>query len=688
MNLGFERVYSDLIQCSPSTNYTRLDENGDNSRQIQSDTVNCEKLRDQAFNKIFEHHVTIQIRSSSMGYSLNRNHIYCLFSSDQYAIICASKLVNEQQHPPYNQLVQSNEDLNPLSRFYFEHFLIFLIDYSRGIICQQLEFQFDRIGLTIYKSTLAILSIQHQKLHLYHIDEKNGKLIELLTVGKFAQTEEEFLYKYSLPKHLLTISPRLLNKKNFKRTSSSLFDKWDDNELNHQQRKKIRENFNDLSSSRHQRNSFVREELHRPFTPPATRILINNNNHQEQQTNFRIINETHNLPANLAQSIFQRENRPIRRSSADYDLDMPTITDDEDDNDDNDDPDEPMNLTQIESSTDRTVNDSHDDYWSLIQNEILLPMNDKQLCTLKQRLLTYLYKRAKQSNKQLRFIHSFNDYLASKFYKVQFLTNNIILLKFAHETIVNKRQQEQQMHYALFVVYNIQTSTILNIYDDSSIELAHIFEKYNDDFRYSSSYGLINYKNLEFFPLSTYAGRRQFEHMYSNSTTTTGDYDSIKRLLMQLPLRTITHTISPYLDLNLYSYDEKIVHIDDMIKTCPNNPVRFFSRDCQRMKFQLTLTNRSIILPQFVTTDNPTTTTMTTTIVTPTITNNNTTTTNTNTTTTANALFIPNTLTTNRRTTLATLWHPIEPFCITIQRWPRDLDNIHNFHLYRPPNLR
>ena len=26
---------------------------------------------------------------------------------------------------------------------------------------------------------------------------KNGKLIELLTVGKFAQTEEEFLYKYN-----------------------------------------------------------------------------------------------------------------------------------------------------------------------------------------------------------------------------------------------------------------------------------------------------------------------------------------------------------------------------------------------------------------------------------------------------------------------------------------------------------
>jgi hypothetical protein len=113
--LGFERVYQDLIQCSSSTNYTRLDENGDSARQKISDAVNCENLRDRVFNKIFEHSVTIQIRSSSMGYSLNRNHIYCLFSRDRYAIVCASKLVNEQQHPPYNQLVQSNEDLNPLS---------------------------------------------------------------------------------------------------------------------------------------------------------------------------------------------------------------------------------------------------------------------------------------------------------------------------------------------------------------------------------------------------------------------------------------------------------------------------------------------------------------------------------------------------------------------------------------------
>jgi hypothetical protein len=66
----------------------------------------------------------------------------------------------------------------------------------------------------------------------------------------------------------------------------------------------------------HSGDSFVREELHRPFTPPSTRVLINNND--EQQTSYNLIGETNDLPANLAQSIFQRENRPVRRDFVAY----------------------------------------------------------------------------------------------------------------------------------------------------------------------------------------------------------------------------------------------------------------------------------------------------------------------------------------------------------------------------------
>ncbi|CAF4722855.1 unnamed protein product, partial [Rotaria magnacalcarata] len=72
------------------------------------------------------------------------------------------------------------------------------------------------------------------------------------------------------------MSPRLLNKKIFKRSSASMFDKWEENDNSAQRRKRIRDQFSenqssDSSSSRllsHNGTSFVREELHRPFTPP------------------------------------------------------------------------------------------------------------------------------------------------------------------------------------------------------------------------------------------------------------------------------------------------------------------------------------------------------------------------------------------------------------------------------------
>ena len=42
------------------------------------------------------------------------------------------------------------------------------------------------------------------------------------------------------------MSPRLLNKKNFKRNSSSMFEKWDDNDIS---RKRIREHLSKIKFS-------------------------------------------------------------------------------------------------------------------------------------------------------------------------------------------------------------------------------------------------------------------------------------------------------------------------------------------------------------------------------------------------------------------------------------------------------
>ncbi|CAF0747864.1 unnamed protein product [Didymodactylos carnosus] len=731
--LGFERVYESLEKCSSSTNYTRLDDT-DSGLNSKRDFLACENLRESTFDQIFSVHCKIPIKQSSSqsGYTLNRNHIYCLFSRDQYAIICSSKLVNEQQHPPYAQLVQTNEDLNPLSRFYFEHFLIYLIDYHNGYICQQLEFQYDRIGLTLYDSTLAILSIQHQKIHLYHVDELNGKLIEILTIGKFTQPDEEFLYNYSLPKHLLLLaSSKNKNKykkgkfftsfysntwgsndnerKIFRRRPQQLTDEIDGGEgglqavHNHQVDTHSNESTASSSSSTDivlnpvndqlKPASFVRDELNRLYHfSPSTDVPSTLPTVVQRSSSFTSHSLPGQSPYGLARSIFQRDRRNLLLSTnihtspfshtrttniqnyqhpSEYSDDFSTMVRQEDfeqdTTDDNGDYDESDLETTDRFGLSSLYNIENDFDYDSSQIKPMLPMNDRQFSTLKQRLLTFLYKRAKSMHCKLKFVQTFNDYLLLKFYKMQFLSKDILLLKFAHEEIVNKRQQENGTYYSLFVVYNIRQSSILNVYDDSSQELAKIFEIYNDEFRSSAS---LSTQKLEYYPLSTYSGRQQFQQQYkiNMSPTSSDGGENVKKLLVQLPLRTLTHTTSPYLDLSLYSYDDKVISLDDMIKACPNNPIRFFCRGCQRMKFQLTLTHRSI---QTTAHDN-----ITTTIITPAITNNSH--------TSANS----NTNGSQRRSTLATIWHPIEPFVITIQRWPREADNIHNIHLYRPPTLQ
>ena len=108
-----------------------------------------------------------------------------------------------------------------------------------------------------------------------------------------------------------------------------MFDKWDEHETGGRQRKRLRDHFGNgcererkTDIARFQpfvsggyrsstRNSFVREELHRPITPPSSRIATQPIT-EEQQATVIFTAEPNDLPSNLAHSIFQRENRPIQ----------------------------------------------------------------------------------------------------------------------------------------------------------------------------------------------------------------------------------------------------------------------------------------------------------------------------------------------------------------------------------------
>lgn len=66
-----------------------------------------------------------------------------------------------------------------------------------------------------------------------------------------------------------------------------------------------------------------------------------------------------------------------------------------------------------------------------------------------------------------------------------------------------------------------------------------------------------------------------------------GTTEARKRVLAQLPISAQSYTVSPYLDLNLFSYDEKWVSVMERPKACGEHPIQFYGRECGLLKFRI-----------------------------------------------------------------------------------------------------
>jgi len=54
-----------------------------------------------------------------------------------------------------------------------------------------------------------------------------------------------------------------------------------------------------------------------------------------------------------------------------------------------------------------------------------------------------------------------------------------------------------------------------------------------------------------------------------------GPTEATKRLLAQLPISAQSYSSSPYLDLSLFSYDDKWVSVMERPKACGEHPIRY-----------------------------------------------------------------------------------------------------------------
>lgn len=66
-----------------------------------------------------------------------------------------------------------------------------------------------------------------------------------------------------------------------------------------------------------------------------------------------------------------------------------------------------------------------------------------------------------------------------------------------------------------------------------------------------------------------------------------GKTEATKRLLALLPISAQSYSCSPYLDLSLFSFDDKWVSAMERPKPCGEHPIRFYSRDSGFLKFKI-----------------------------------------------------------------------------------------------------
>nr|SVE86623.1 EOG090X028J [Daphnia similis] len=234
-----------------------------------------------------------------------------------------------------------------------------------------------------------------------------------------------------------------------------------------------------------------------------------------------------------------------------------------------------------------------DDEWLINQvrglwpsGQLVRPFREATVNALKHRLLVFLYRRAikiSQAEGNLfhvrKFYQNFDHIRALRLWKMQLLDESHLLLKYASEDVVTLRAPDANTQPAFFVVYNMDSAQVINVYENTSEELLDLFENFCDLLRNatqgspsSNVFANVIHQRFKQTIVSARFG---------------GQTEATKRLLSQLPISAQSYSSSPYLDLQLFSYDDKWVSLMERPKTSGEHPIRFYVRESGLLRFRI-----------------------------------------------------------------------------------------------------
>ncbi|XP_074111987.1 de-etiolated protein 1 abo [Cotesia typhae] len=155
-------------------------------------------------NNIFHHFFKLKWVINVVDSSEQLNRECSLFTDDgRYVIVGSAKHIADELRPHFYQIYTNNEALTPNPRSPLEDYTLHLIDLKSGKFCDYRRFLVDKIylshnqGLYLYKDILAVLSVQHQTIHIFQI--LDGMFIEVRTIGRFCLEDESYLLASAYP---------------------------------------------------------------------------------------------------------------------------------------------------------------------------------------------------------------------------------------------------------------------------------------------------------------------------------------------------------------------------------------------------------------------------------------------------------------------------------------------------------
>jgi de-etiolated-1 len=218
--------------------------------------------------------------------------------------------------------------------------------------------------------------------------------------------------------------------------------------------------------------------------------------------------------------------------------------------------------------------------------------------SLKHRILVYLFRSAKAKHAAgdrvalRKFYQNFDQYLGLRMWKIQLLDEDHLLIKYSSEEVVTLKVHEPNSHVSFFVIYNIWKKKILAVYSNVSESLLYLFENFCDSFRNAKLNAISQWTCSPSNNIYANLLHQRFKQTII-SAKGGGTVEATKRINAQLPISSQSYSSSPYLDLSLFSYDDKWVSIMERPKAASEFPIRFFARDSGLLRFKIHSSQKS-----------------------------------------------------------------------------------------------